>query len=150
MTTSATTKTMNIANARRAQTAAQSAYDDICALIRALTINMEEASESREYKKAGIFQEKLLGFEAKKPSLIQKLQAANAALAEAEAEKNAKRMQPVLKAMESAGLSIQDVLGSAEFSPVIAAMLDSMRASFAGKQGSPFDEFVRAQQHNKR
>jgi len=64
--------------------------------------------------------------------------------------KDNQRMQPVMAAMDKAGLSVQDVLGSKEFAPVIAAMLDSMRASFANKQGSPFDEFVRAQQHNKR
>jgi hypothetical protein len=52
--------------------------------------------------------------------------------------------------MDKAGLTIQDVLGSKEFAHMIAEMLDSMRASFTGKQGSPFDEFVRAQQRNKR
>jgi hypothetical protein len=146
----AATKTMNIANARRAQEAAQSAYNDICAQISALEINMEEAAEAQDYKRAGDFQKTLARIEAKKPALVQRLQAANSALAEAEAEKDNQRMQPVLVAMEKAGLSIQDVLGSKEFAPVIAAMLGSMRASFSNRQGSPFDEFDRAQQHNKR
>jgi hypothetical protein len=153
MTASTANKTTNIANARRAQEAAQSAqsaYNKICAQIRALEINMEEAAEAQDYKRAGDFQKTLARIEAKKPALVQRLQAANSALAEAEAEKDNQRMQPVLAAMEKAGLSIQDVLGSKEFSPVISAMLDSMRASFSNRQGSPFDEFVRVQQHNKR
>jgi hypothetical protein len=126
----AASKILNVPNATSAQAKAQKAYDDIGQKITSLTIRINEAKDEEDFAAALKFSNTRAQLEDKKVKALADLQQANANLFAAQQAKEAKKIQPVLDAMEKHGVSIQDLLASDDFAPVIQAMLDSVRASF--------------------
>jgi hypothetical protein len=127
-------KVLNVPNATSAQAKAQTAYDTTVRKINSLTIRINEAKDAEDFATALTFNKTRAQLEDKKAKALADLQQANANLFAAQQAKDAKKIQTVLDAMKKNGVSIQDVLASDEFQPVIQSMMDAVRASYQAQK----------------